>query len=307
MKLGIIGLGRMGSIVAIRAARGGHEVIGYDPSEQVRNDIKNMSQKNSLSIKLVDSIELVAQEARVIWLMVPAGKIVDTVISALLPHARKDDIVIDGGNSNFKDSQRRSQFLKDQAINFLDCGSSGGLHAREFGFSLMVGGDKAIYALVEPLLNSIGAHNGVGYVGPSGAGHYVKMVHNGIEYALLQAYAEGFELLHKGAYTKDELDLQEITRIWAHGSIIRSWIVDLAHDVFKEHGQELTTISGAIQESGTGLWTVQEAHEQKITVDLIERSLDIRRESRETGGTYATKIVALLRHQFGGHNFDTKK
>lgn len=294
MKIGIIGLGRMGDAIAQRVLQAGHEVVGYDPNAQAREHTR------SLGAQVVETAQEIAQKSSIIWLMVPAGKIVDDVIAQLMPALASDAIIIDGGNSKFTDSIRRADELQKRGIAFLDCGTSGGVHGREQGFSLMVGGDVQAYTRVLPLLKAIAAPHALGLVGPSGAGHYVKMVHNGIEYALLEAYAEGFELIKQGSFKDQDLDLYKITGIWNHGSVIRSWLLELSHDIFAKD-QKFENISGEIAESGTGSWTVQEAQEHKIPVPCIEKSLDVRSWSRKTGGNYATKIVALLRNAFGGH------
>lgn len=294
MKLGIIGLGRMGSGIAERVIQAGHEVIGFDL------DQKNCKQAQNIGVDIVESVEEIAAQCRIIWLMVPPGKPVDQVIEQLLPYLKESDIIIDGGNSNFHDSMRRAQFVAMKKIFYLDCGTSGGLRGRADGYCLMVGGDHATYTKIHELLAAIAAPGGVGYMGPSGAGHYVKMVHNGIEYALLQGYAEGFQLLKEGSFKQEHLDLEEISRLWNHGSIIRSFILELAHNVFVQD-QELTTISGEIAEGGTGKWTVEDAIKNKVPVPTIEKSLEVRAWSRKTGGNYATKLIQMLRHQFGGH------
>jgi len=300
MKIGLIGLGRMGNAIGQRAVRAGHEVVGFDLSAE------SQQAAQKVGITLANNVSDVAQQTRVIWLMVPAGEIVDTVIKQLLPHLQEGDIIVDGGNSKFTDSIARAKKLAASGIIFLDCGTSGGLLGRDIGFSLMVGGDKEAYTKILPVLQAIAAPGGVGHVGPSGAGHYVKMVHNGIEYAILQAYGEGFHLIKDGTFKDAALDLQEVSRIWTHGSVIRSWLLDLAHEVFVED-QELKNISGEVAEGGTGRWTVEDAHKNKIPVQLIEDSLTIRKLSRETGGNYATKVVAMLRKKFGGHKVKSKK
>ncbi len=300
MKVGIIGLGRMGNAIAQRAAQAGHEVIGFDPSSSSQEEAQN------IGIFLSSSMADLAWQTRVIWLMVPAGTIVDSVLQELAPHLKESDIIIDGGNSKFTDSIRRAKELAQRGIIFLDCGTSGGLAGRDIGFSLMVGGDHDAYTKIHDLLAAIAAPGGLGHVGPSGAGHYVKMVHNGIEYALLQGYAEGFQVLKEGSFKHDALDLEEITRIWNNGAVIRSWILELAHGIF-ERDQELKNVGGAIEESGTGAWTVEEAHKNNIPVPTIEESLKIREWSRATGGNYATRVVAMLRNAFGGHSVQIKK
>jgi len=325
MKIGLIGLGRKGHAIACRLIKGGHEVWGFDGDANILNAACDDGVKPS------SSIQDLANNVNIFWLMVPAGDPVDTVINELTkqiksshlvygaapkgdgssrlrqgfdvqassPRARLSDaVIIDGGNSNFKDSVRRYQTLKSQNIDFIDCGTSGGLQGKDIGFSLMIGGDKEVFEKLDPIFKSIAAPGGYAYMGPAGAGHYVKMIHNGIEYALLQSYAEGFQLLKEGRYKN--LDLEKISSVWNHGSIIRSWILELAHDIFVQD-QNLTEISGKIGENKTGQWTLDEAKEQNIPVDLIERSLQIRATSRQTGGNYATKVVAMLRNRFGGH------
>ena len=297
MKCGIIGLGRMGLAIAERAANAGHQVYAFDADQNA------CAIAQAQGITIVPSVASLPEHVSVIWLMVPAGKVVDLVLDELSPTLKSEQIIVDGGNSNFNDSIARAERLKSRNIGYLDCGTSGGLKGREIGFSLMVGGDQKSFEIVEPLFKAIAAPQSYGLVGPSGAGHYVKMIHNGIEYALLQGYAEGFQLLKEGHYPK--LDLAQITGIWQHASVIRSWILDLAHDIFKAD-QTLESISGKVAESGTGRWTVEEAHKQKVPVTLIEQSLKIRDESQKTGGNYATKVVALLRKAFGGHKIETK-
>lgn len=294
MKLGIIGLGRMGSGIAERLIKHGHEVIGFDL------DKNNCDLAAQVGVKIAESIADVATHARIIWLMVPPGKPVDQVIETLMPALKSRDIVVDGGNSNFHDSMRRTQELAEKNIFYLDCGTSGGLNGRLQGYCLMVGGDHAAYTKIEDLLKAIAAPGGYGYMGQSGTGHYVKMVHNGIEYAMLQAYAEGFQLLKEGSFKKEHLDLEEISRLWNHGSVIRSWLLELAHNVFA-HDQEFKNISGKIAEGGTGKWTVEDAHKNNVPVPTIEKSLEVRAWSRESGGNYATKVIQMLRNQFGGH------
>jgi 6-phosphogluconate dehydrogenase len=292
MKVGLIGLGKMGEAIAFRLIKAGHKVFAYDPNVDATKKVKR------LGAEIVGDIVDLPKKAKIIWLMVPAGKIVDQTIKKLKTNLKKEAIIIDGGNSNFKDSIRRAKSLEKQKIYFLDCGTSGGLHGKKMGFSLMVGGDAKIYKKMQPVFKAISAKDGYAYMGPSGSGHYVKMIHNGIEYALLQSYAEGFNLLKNGKFKN--LNLEKISNVWGHGSVIRSWILELLHNVFKKD-QDLKNISGEIGENLTGRWSLQEAKKQKIPLDLVERSLKIRELSRESGGNYATKIVSMLRNQFGGH------
>ncbi len=304
MKIGLIGLGRMGQSIAARLLAHGFDVIGYDRYPPQTLDITLSGEHEKGIWKKVDSLEIVAQNADVFWLMVPAGQVVDDVLRELTPFLSKGGIIIDGGNSFFKDTLRRSHALKERGVCFLDCGTSGGLQGRTVGFCLMVGGDAKAYEQCIPFFKALAAPDGYAHVGPSGAGHYVKMIHNGIEYAVLEAYSEGFYLLKDGFYKN--LDLTRISSLWNHGSIIRSWILELAHTIFRQ-SPDLEKITGSIQESGTGKWTVDEAKDKGIPVPLIEEALRIRAWSRDTGGNYATKLVALLRQAFGGHALVLKK
>jgi len=292
MKIGMIGLGKMGHSIAYRLIKAKHDVIGYDTNAKIKEEAER------IGVKTVSDIVQIPEQARVIWLMVPAGKAVDQVLEKILPLCKKDDIIIDGGNSQFTDTIARHDECARKAVHYLDCGTSGGLGGKETGFSLMVGGGKPAFDNVQEVFEAIAAKNGYGYMGPSGAGHYVKMIHNGIEYSILQAYAEGFHLLKKGNYKK--LNFANITKTWQNGSVIRSWILDLCHDIFVKD-QELENISGSIDENFTGRWTIEEAQKQGVPMDLLDKSLFIRKQSRETGGNYSTKVVAMLRHKFGGH------
>jgi len=292
MTIGMIGLGRMGMSIASRLLDAGHTVIGFDFEPDA------CSQAREMGIEVVEQLAMVADKARVIWLMIPQGKPVDDTLDILKPKLQAGDIIVDGGNSHFNDSMRHYHDLAKSNVSFLDCGTSGGLHGRDLGYCLMVGGDLKAYETLIPLFQVIAAPDGYAYIGPSGSGHYVKMVHNGIEYALLEAYAEGFHMLKEGEFKT--LDLEKISHVWQNGSIVRSWILNLAHEVFK-NDQNFEKISGSIGENLTGQWTVDEAKKQNIPVELIERSLALRAWSRQSGGNYATKLVALLRNQFGGH------
>ena len=295
MKFALIGLGKMGQALAYRAIHAGHEVFGFD----LNADNSEIAEKSGVHIVRTIA-DFAAHGIGVFWLLVPQGKIVDEVIAQLQSVVQAGDIIIDGGNSKFTDSMRRAQELAVRNIFFIDCGTSGGVHGRENGFCLMVGGDKNAYTKIEPLLHSVATAGGCAHVGPSGAGHYVKMVHNGIEYGLLQAYAEGFDLLKNGEFKNEHLDLEQISALWNHGSVIRSWILDLVHNVMQQD-QDLDDISGNIASSGMGQWTVESAKKSGISVSVIEESLKVREWSEKTGGNYATKLVAMLRNQFGGH------
>ncbi len=299
MNIGIVGLGKMGNAIAFRLLEAGHNVIGYDQSEHARKNVKDMGA--DIATDLAD----LAKRTRVIWLMVPVS-VVDTVVDELKPHLKANDIIVDGGNSYYEDSMRRAKALAADGIFFLDCGTSGGIEGRIGGFCLMVGGDNASYTKIHSLLVAIAAPGGLGHVGASGTGHYVKMIHNGIEYGLLQAYAEGFQIIKKGTFKDLSLDLEEISRIWNESSIIRSFLLRLLHEVF-EVDQELHDVVGEIAEGGTGKWAIEEAHKHNISAPALEHALQVRAWSREGGGDYATKLIAMLRHKFGGHEVKRKK
>jgi len=292
MKIGIIGLGRMGEAIAHRLAKKGVHVSGFDLSAA------NCKAAEESGIIIASSLDLFIQKNSIIWVMVPV-EAVDSIIEKIRQQAKPGTIVIDGGNSKFSDSQKRYELLKNHNINFLDCGTSGGIWGKEKGFCLMVGGDRQYFDTIVPYFEIIAAVNAVLYTGPSGSGHYVKMVHNGIEYGIMQAYAEGFHLLHDGEF-KEKLDLEKVAAVWNNGSVIRSWLLQLTHDIFKEQN-DFDAISGFAAESGMGKWTIEEGKKQHIQTPVIEAAYDVRLESQKTGGNFATKIIALLRNKFGGH------
>jgi 6-phosphogluconate dehydrogenase len=290
MHVGIVGLGKMGMAMLNRLIEHDISVVGYDPyAEEVACDMR---------CSRVTTYQELVEQTSIILISVPAGDPVGTVVDELTAHADQIDIVVDMGNSYYEHSVKRGRQLAKHGVAFLDCGVSGGIRGEEIGFSCMIGGDTDAYESCKPIFKALAAPDGYGRVGPSGAGHYVKMVHNGIEYALLQAYAEGFHVLREGEY--ENLDLAQISNIWSHGSIVRSFILDLVHDVMKDD-QAFTNISGYVAEGGTGRWTVEEAQKHNIPATTITDALRIRLLSEQTGGTYATKLVALLRHAFGGH------
>ncbi len=292
MNIGIIGLGRMGNALAYRLLNAKHAVTGFDLSAE------SIAAAEEIGVTCTTLISDCVASADVIWLMVPAGKAVDDALTGIQANIKNHALVIDGGNSFYKDSVMRAKNLAQNGISFLDCGTSGGLYGKEHGFSLMIGGEKTAYEKAVPIFQAIAAPNGYAHVGPSGAGHFVKMVHNGIEYGLMQAYAEGFHVLKQGPY--QNLDLEQIANAWNHGAIIRSWLLDLSREIFSR-GSSLEGISGAIGENKTGQWTVATAKECGIPVNVIEEALKIRAQSRQDGGNYATKLVAMMRHEFGGH------
>lgn len=298
MNIGLIGLGRMGLGIGSRLVRDGHTVFGFDFSPQA------LKQASEAGITPCTNLAQLTQHVSIFWIMVPAGDPVDQVIATLQPHLTPGATIVDGGNSLFSDAIRRHAYLKNMGIAYLDCGTSGGLHGKDKGYCLMIGGDKKAFDALEPIFKSIATPGGYAYMGPSGAGHYVKMVHNGIEYALLQSYAEGFQLLKQGHYPN--LDMAAISHVWEHGSIIRSWILELASNVL-ERDQTLSTVSGSIGENKTGQWTQDEAEKHGVDVPMLKKALEMRAWSRTTGGNYATKLVALLRKEFGGHPLSQKE
>jgi 6-phosphogluconate dehydrogenase len=299
MNVGIIGLGRMGHAIAKRIHQAGHIVVGFDVEAQAR------AFAETAGITTISAVEILPDKVDVIWLMLPAGDLIDQTLAKLKPRMKRDMIIIDGGNSNYKDSIRRAHELAAEDVQFLDCGTSGGLQGAEDGFSLMLGGQSAAYLHVVPLLKAVAAKNGYGLVGPHGAGHYVKSVHNGIEYGILQAYAEGFQVLKEGHFKNVPLDLAQISDIWMHGSIIRSYLLQLAHEVFIKD-QRFDAYSGYVAEGGTGLWTKQEADAHAVPVPVLDAALQVRAQSRTTGGNFATKLIAMIRCKFGGHSVKMK-
>ena len=293
MDVGIIGLGRMGQIVADRIQADGHSVVAYDPDPDARAAAETAGATIVESApELVESLP----SPKRIWLMVPAGEAVDAVLADIEPQLSADDIVIDGGNSHFDATVRRAQ---STVAHYLDCGTSGGPAAAADGFSLMVGGSRAAYEAVTPLFDAVATGPaGHDHMGESGAGHYVKMVHNGIEYALMQSYGEGFELLADGRY---DLDLEAVARTWNHGAVIRSWLLELAEESFAEEGNDLETVADYVAGGSTGTWTVQEALAQEVPVPLIYQALAERHDSRREN-RFARQLANRLRYGFGRHD-----
>jgi 6-phosphogluconate dehydrogenase len=297
----MIGLGRMGGNMTLRLLRAGHEVVGYDrdPEAIDRVSEKGKGSARAAAIGARDLTALCAQLSapRVIWLMVPAGKPVDDTIAALLPHLAEGDVLIDGGNSNFHDTLRRGEELRARGIEFVDCGTSGGIWGLENGYCLMVGGNDDAVSHCEPIFLALAPEGGYAHVGPTGAGHYVKMVHNGIEYGMLQAYAEGYEILHESKHF--ELDLRKVAAVWNHGSVVRSWLNELAERAFA-NDPGLADLRGYVEDSGEGRWTVQEAIDIDVPAPVITLSLLARLRSRQSE-SFGAKVIAALRHEFGGH------
>ena len=296
MKLGMIGLGRMGGNMATRLIRGGHSVIGFDPNAEAR---KALEDDGGGSADSLEALVAALPAPRALWMMVPAGKITDQTVETLAGLLAPGDVVIDGGNSNYKDTLRRAEALAGKQVGYVDCGTSGGVWGLAEGYSLMVGGDKAMVERLRPLFETLApaADRGWGHVGPVGSGHFTKMVHNGIEYGLMQAYAEGFSILqHKQEFA---LDLHQVAEIWRHGSVVRSWLLDLTADALgKNPGMD--GISPWVADSGEGRWTLQEAIDLDVPAPVIALSLISRLRSRDDD-SYADKLLAAMRNEFGGH------
>jgi 6-phosphogluconate dehydrogenase len=300
MELGMIGLGKMGGFMSERLIRGGHRVIGFDRDPAV---VQKLAEKGAVSANSLDNIISQLKAPRAIWLMVPAGDPVDQTIAALVPHLAPGDTIIDGGNSYYKDSVRRAAALAPKKINFVDCGTSGGVWGLTEGYSMMVGGDADVVKRLSPIFETLapGPDKGWGRVGPAGSGHFVKMVHNGIEYGIMQAYAEGLDLLrHKKEFS---VDLLQIGKIWQFGSVIRSWLLDLTVDALSKN-PTLSGIEGYVTDSGEGRWTVIEGVELGVPVPVISGALDMRFRSQDPE-PFANKLLAMMRHEFGGHAVKT--
>jgi 6-phosphogluconate dehydrogenase len=294
MQLAMIGLGRMGGNMAERLMRDGHRVVVFDRSpEAIQKYVGIGATGASAPADIVAKLD----PPRVVWIMVPAGKPVDDTIAALLPGLSKGDVIIDGGNSNFRDSMRRTAELKKKEINFVDSGTSGGIWGLENGYCLMIGASPDAFALCEPIFKSLAPPDGYAHMGPPGSGHYVKMIHNGIEYGMLQAYAEGYEILH--ASKEFKLDLHAIAGVWNHGSVVRSWINELAEIAFQRDAN-LDALKGYVEDSGEGRWTVQEAIDLDVPAPVITLSLLARLRSRQSD-SFGAKVIAALRNEFGGH------
>jgi 6-phosphogluconate dehydrogenase len=293
MELGMIGLGRMGANMTERLLRGGHKLITYDRSPEA---IQRCVDRGAVGAhSLADFVKQLSLP-RAIWLMVPSGEPVDLTIEQLLPSLLQNDVLIDGGNSHYKDSIRRAEKLKQLGINFVDAGTSGGIWGLQEGYCLMIGGEKTIVDQLEPIFKTLAPENGFAHVGASGAGHFAKMVHNGIEYAMLQAYGEGFEMLKASQF---EFDLRKISHLWNRGSVVRSWLLELAENAFQKDPQ-LSSIKGYVEDSGEGRWAVVEAVEREIPASILTLSLFARYASRQDD-SFSAKVIAALRNEFGGH------
>jgi 6-phosphogluconate dehydrogenase len=285
MQLAMIGLGRMGHGMTERLRENGHVVQTYDP---------NVAERTASSLP---ELKQQLDAPRAFWLMIPAGEITENTVAQMLEIADPGDIIVDGGNSNFRDSKRRYELAKERGIHYVDVGVSGGIWGLEVGFCLMAGGDDEPVQRLEPIFKSLAPEDGYAHVGPSGAGHFVKMVHNGIEYGLMQSYAEGMEVMEHSEY---DLDLHEITGIWRYGSVVRSWLLELLHAAFEQHGAKLEDIAPYVEDSGEGRWTIDEAINESVPVPVIAASLFARFASSDEM-KFSARVAAALRNQFGGH------
>jgi|SRR5438874_2100193 len=301
MELGMIGLGRMGGNMTERLVRGGHKVFGFDPNPDA---VKRIVATGGTGADSLAALVKQLSTPRAIWIMVPAGAPVDETISKLRPHLSTGDIIIDGGNSNYKDGMRRAAELKPLGLNFVDVGTSGGIWGLKEGYSLMVGGEPDVIKRLTPIFQTLAPapNKGWGHLGQAGAGHFTKMVHNGIEYGLMQAYAEGLAILK--AKPEFRLDLHQITEIWRFGSVVRSWLLDLTSDALAKN-PDLHGIEPYVADSGEGRWTVQEAIDENLSAPVITLSLLRRIRSREDD-PFSDKLLAVMRNQFGGHEVKTE-
>ncbi len=297
MRIGMIGLGKMGANMTQRLIRGGHEVVVTDVNPQ--------AVKMSVDLGAIgshDLVDMIGQlpSPRVVWVMIPAGEPTETMVTTLAYTMSADDIIIDGGNSNYKDSVRRGEMLAAKDIHFVDVGTSGGVWGLDNGYSLMIGGDEAIIEKLRPIFETLAPEPNLGWgrVGAVGSGHFVKMIHNGIEYGMMQAFAEGFAIMQ--AKTDFDLNMGDIAKIWQHGSVVRSWLLDLTAEALA-HDTTLDDIAAFVPDSGEGRWTVFEAIDLNVSAPIITLALERRIRSRENA-PYADKLLSVMRNQFGGHS-----
>lgn len=301
MKLTMIGLGKMGLNMARRLMQGKHAVIAYDLSHEAVQQISAEGASGAASLQ--QAVEMLPTP-RIVWIMLPAGKPVEETISHLKELLSPEDIVIDGGNSYYKDDRRRYEALQAEGIRYMDVGVSGGVWGLEVGYCMMMGGDKTVFKYLEPIFQTLAPRDGYLYCGKSGAGHFVKMIHNGIEYGLMQAYGEGFEILDASEYA-GSFDYAKISHLWNQGSVIRSWLLELAENAFGK-STELTDITGYVEDSGEGRWTVQQAIDTGVPAEVITLSLMRRFRSRQQD-PFTERVLAALRREFGGHAVVSKK
>jgi 6-phosphogluconate dehydrogenase len=299
MQLGFIGLGRMGMNMVTRLARGGHRVVAFDRSAETAARAANSGAEPAASL---DALVSTLTPPRAIWVMVPAGDPTESTVTALATLLSAGDVIIDGGNTNFHDDVRRAAMLAERQIHYVDAGTSGGIWGLAEGYCLMVGGEPDICRRLEPVFLTLAPEHGYLHVGPHGCGHYVKMVHNGIEYGLMQAYAEGFELLQQSEY---KIDLAAVAELWRHASVVRSWLLDLAARALAQD-PDLSSLEAYVEDSGEGRWTVKEAIDRGVPLPAITAALFTRYSSRQEN-SFAGRFLAALRHQFGGHAVKAKE
>ena len=311
MQLGFIGFGKMGTRMVEKLLADGHVIVGWNRSKDIIEEFRLvLADKNRderfIAVDDIESLVKAVKSPRIIWLMLPAGMATQMVLDDVLKNIEKGDIIIDGANAFYKDTQRRSEELKEKGIRFLGIGVSGGVKAAENGYPMMIGGDKSAFVEIKPLLETLSKpHGGYEYFGEGGAGHFVKMVHNGIEYGMMQAIGEGFGVLEKSPY---DLDLVKTARLWQKSTIISSFLIDCATDAL-EKDPSLSEIDGVIDATGEAEWTVQQAHEEGVFAENIEQSLDFRRRSKtdeNVSSSFAARMVASLRREFGGHSVKKK-
>jgi len=295
MQLAMVGLGRMGMNMARRLLRGGHEVVAYNRSRQKTDTLVKEGAIGAYSLK--EAVEKLTPP-RVIWIMLPAGSTVDEHIHQFKELLSPGDIIVDGGNTNYRDDIQRAGLLSDKKIHFVDAGVSGGIWGLEKGYCLMIGGEKEIFGYLDPIFKTLAPDDGYLYCGAIGSGHFVKMVHNGIEYGMMQAYGEGFQILEASQYS-ESLDFAAISHLWNQGSVVRSWLLELAEAAFSKDGK-LSDIRGYVEDSGEGRWTVQQAIDSGVSAPVIALSLMQRFRSKEKD-SFSDKVVAALRREFGGH------
>jgi 6-phosphogluconate dehydrogenase len=294
----MIGLGRMGANMAERLVLGGHRVVAYDRNPDA---VRRVAEKGAAGAQSVREVAESLKTPRALWVMVPSGDPVDETIAALRPHLAKGDVVVDGGNSNYQHTLQRAEALRAHGVHLVDAGTSGGIWGLKEGYCMMVGGEQEAVERLTPVLKTLAPENGYAHVGPTGAGHFVKMVHNGIEYGMLQAYGEGFEMLKRSRFP---LDLGKIAHLWNHASVVRSWILELAESVL-QRDPDLASIRGFVEDSGEGRWAVHEAVDSEVSAPVLALSLFARYASRQDDA-FSAKVIAALRNEFGGHPIKRK-
>ncbi len=294
MEIGFYGLGRMGGNMVRRLVRGGHRVVASNRSPE---PVREAEAAGAVAAYTLDELIAQTKQPRVLWVMVPAGDVTEHALDELAKRATKGDVLVDGGNSYFRDSMRRAEKYQAQGLTFVDAGVSGGIWGLHYGYCMMVGGDGAAVDRMKPLLDTLAPKDGWARFGQSGAGHFVKMVHNGIEYGMMQAYGEGFELLHASEF---DLDLGKVASVWNHGSVVRSWLLELAERAFAQEGNDLAALTGHVADSGEGRWTILESIAHDVPATVLAHSLFARFTSRQDD-SFAMKVAAALRNQFGGH------